>query len=231
MIKGFRGTSLVDYPGLISAVVFFGGCNFRCPFCYNIDLVQADRLKKLPDFSEEYVLKELLKRQGFIQGLVITGGEPTLYPRLLQHLLEMVRTETQLKIKLDTNGSHPEVVARLWDLGLVDYVALDFKTSPERYPELGGRWEPVAQTISILVEKGIPHEMRLTMVPYFIGRKDLRAMAPWLKRASRVVLQRFLDHVERLRPDMELGLYGPDELKDLKSFVEQETPGEVLLRV
>ncbi len=230
MIKGFRGTSLVDYPGLVAAVVFFAGCNFRCPFCYNIDLVLPERFRALADISAEEIISELKRREGFIQGVVITGGEPTLSRKSLRHLLELIRLETGLRIKLDTNGSQPEVVAELWEARLLDYVAVDFKTSPSRYPELGGVWEPVQQTFSYLKKHHIPHELRLTVVPYFIGKEELKEMLPWLKGVPRVALQRFQAEMPHLAMDMDLGLYGPDELKALKSYLEEHLTGEVLLR-
>ncbi len=230
MIKGFRGTSLVDYPGLVAAVVFFAGCNFRCPFCYNLDLVLPERFQKLPDIGVEDILAELQRRKGFVQGVVITGGEPTLSKRSLRHLLELLRAETSLRLKLDTNGSRPELVAELCEAHLVDYVAVDFKTSPSRYEELGGSWAPVGETMAYLKRQQVPYELRLTMVPYFIGREELQEMLPWLKNAPRVALQRFQAEVPHLGMDMDLGLYGPDEIKDLKSFLEERIKGEVLLR-
>ena len=230
MLKGFRGTSLVDFPGLVSAVVFFGGCNFRCPFCYNVDLVLPEGLRHLPDLTEEEILAELRRREGFIRGVVVTGGEPTLSRRQLRHLLELIRGETDFQIKLDTNGSRPEVLEELLAAGLLDYVALDFKTRPERYSELGGSWEMVEPSFALLKESDIPYELRITAVPYFVGIEDLKAMLPWLREAPRVALQRFMNEAERLRPDLDLGVYGPDELKSLKSFLEERLPGEVLLR-
>ncbi len=230
MIKGFRGTSLVDFPGLISSVIFFGGCNFRCPFCYNIDLVLPERVTKLPDFPEEKILFELKKREGFIKGVVITGGEPTLYPRVLRHLLEMIRSETKLKIKLDTNGSHPEVLKELLKARLLDYVAVDFKTRPERYAELNGVWEKVENSLNILKESNCLYELRITAVPFFVSKEDLEVMLPWLASAPRVVLQRFMNELPHLNPDLPLGSYGPDELRSLQNFLAEKLKCEVILR-
>ncbi len=230
MIKGFRGTSMVDFPGLVSAVIFFGGCNLRCPFCYNVDLVLPERVAKLPDLTEREILFELKKREGFIKGVVITGGEPTLYPRILRHLLEMIRNETRLKIKLDTNGSHPKVLKEMLEACLLDYVALDFKTRPDRYAELNGIWEKVEGSLEILKESDCLYELRITAVPFFVTKEDLKAMLPWLKCAPRVVLQRFMNELPRLRPDLLLGSYGPDELRSLQSFLAERLGCEVLLR-
>jgi len=230
MIKGFRGTSLVDFPGQIAAVVFLGGCNFRCPFCYNVDLVLPERLRRLPSLAPEEVLEELHRREGFISGLVVTGGEPTLHSRHLRHFLEMVRSETDLALKLDTNGSSPEVIQEFLDAELLDYVAVDLKTSPERYEELGGRFEPVEETISLLSTRGVSFELRITAVPAFVGFQELESMLPFLEKAPRVAIQRFMNEFERLRPELDLGLYGPEELKGFRDFLASRLPGEVLLR-
>ncbi len=230
MIKGFRGTSLVDFPGQIAAVVFYGGCNFRCPFCYNVDLVLPERLRHLPDLDPEEILGELQRREGFISGLVVSGGEPTLHHRHLRHFLEMVRMETDLALKLDTNGSAPGVVKEFIEAGLIDYVALDLKTSPERYKELGGSFELVKETISLLHSSSIPFEIRVTVVPAFVGQEELEKMLPYLEKAPRVALQRFMNEFDRLRPELDLGLYGPEELKGLRAFLASRLSGEVLLR-
>ena len=230
MIKGFRGTSLVDFPGHLAAVIFLGGCNFRCPFCYNVDLVIPERLKRLPSLDLKEILEELKRREGFISGVVITGGEPTLQGRFLRHLLELIRAETNLLIKLDTNGSQPEIVRSLGEAGLLDYVALDLKTSPKRYQELGGSFEPVAQTIDYLSQKAFSFEMRITAVPYYVSYEDLEEMIPYLLRAPLVAIQRFMNEYERLKPEAELGVYGPEKLKEMKKFLSTHLPGKVILR-
>ncbi len=221
---------MVDYPGLLSAVVFFGGCNFRCPFCYNVDLVLPERLSKLPDLSEEEILLELKRREGFIKGVVITGGEPTLNPRVLRHLLEMIRAETTLKIKLDTNGSRPKILKELLEADLLDYIAMDFKTSPERYSELGATWQEVEESFTILQTADIFYELRITVVPYFVSQKDLEAMLPWLSLAPRVALQRFMNELPLLNPELPLGAYGPEELRAFRYFLAERIGGEVILR-
>ncbi len=230
MIKGFRGTSLVDFPGKLAAVVFFGGCNFRCPFCYNVDLVLPERLKDLPTYSLEEIIAEIKKRNGFIQGVVITGGEPTLNKNLLRALLEELRAQTDLAIKLDTNGSQPEVLELLLEEDLIDYVALDFKTSPARYPEVKGDFEKINQSLEILRQRKVPFEIRITAVPYFIGKEELKALLPFFEGARLVALQRFMAEVEHLAPEAPLGVYGPDKLKELKDFLAKHLKGPVILR-
>jgi len=230
MIKGFRGTSLVDFPGRLAAVVFFGGCNFRCPFCYNVDLVIPERLRELEDLSPSEILAELKRRENFITGVVITGGEPTLHKNLLRTLLEQIRHETPLAIKLDTNGSQPEVLETLLKENLLDYVALDLKTSPERYPELGGNFKAVKTTLQILKKAPCPFEIRITAVPRFISLKELKALLPYFEGAALVAIQRFMNEYEHLAPEEDLGLYQPEELKELKLFLEKEISAPVELR-
>jgi len=192
MIKGFRGTSLVDYPGKVASVIYTYGCNFRCPYCYNIELVLPEFYRELPEISEDEVLKKLKERKGFIQGVVITGGEPTLWGKRLHFLIERIHYEVELPVKLDTNGSHPEVVESLLEEELLDFVALDFKTSPEKYPLFGGDFERVLRTLEVL--KNFPEkvEIRLTLYPPLMTEKDLEKILPYLKGFKCVAFQKYL---------------------------------------
>jgi pyruvate formate lyase activating enzyme len=115
MIKGFRGTSLIDYPGKIASVIYTYLCNFRCPYCYNIELVVPEEYNKLEDLSEDFILQELSRRKGFIKGVVITGGEPTVWGERLIYLIERIYYEIGLPVKLDTNGSNPELIKTLFN--------------------------------------------------------------------------------------------------------------------
>ncbi len=230
MIKGFRGTSVVDYPGKIASVIFLGGCNWRCPYCYNVDLVVPERLKTLPDLSEAEVLSELRRREGFIKGVVLTGGEPTLWGRRLRGLLERIKCETGLVIKLDTNGSHPDLVASLVEEALVDYIALDFKTAPSRYPELAADFEPVARTLEILNQHDGQTEVRITLAPALVGKEELEEMLPWLRGVRRIALQKFVPEVETLDPDFPRLTFSPEEMLALRKLLERHLSAEVILR-
>ncbi len=221
---------MVDYPGKIASVIFLGGCNWRCPYCYNVDLVLPERLQGLPDLSEEEVLSELRRREGFIKGVVITGGEPTIWGRRLRGLLERIRYETGLEIKLDTNGSNPELLVSLLSAGLIDYVALDFKTAPSRYAELGGDFSPVSETLKIL-ENFNEAEVRITLVPGLIGWDELREMLPWLSATKRVALQKFLPEVETLSHDFPRQYFSPEELQAFRLFLEKHLSAEILFRL
>ncbi|QJA05690.1 anaerobic ribonucleoside-triphosphate reductase activating protein [Thermosulfurimonas marina] len=231
MIKGLRGTSLVDYPGKIAAVVFLGGCNFRCPYCYNVDLVLPERLRRLPDLSEKELLSELRRREGFIRGVVLTGGEPTLWGRRLIDLCARIREAFSLSIKLDTNGSHPGLLAELLSGALVDYVALDFKTAPSRYPELSADFAPVAETLEILKGLNGRAEVRITLAPALVGPKEIEEMLPYLQGLPRLALQKFVGEVELLDPDFPSQPYSREELLSLKEIFRQNLPStEILTR-
>lgn len=192
MIKGFRGTSLVDYPGKVASVIYTHGCNFRCPYCYNIELVLPELSKELPDIPEEEVLENLKKRKGFIQGVVITGGEPTLWEKKLHLLIERLHFEVGLPVKLDTNGAKPQVIKRLLEEELLDYVALDFKTSPQKYAQLSGDFEKVKETLEILNDYPEKVEIRITLYPPLITEEDLKEMLPYLSDFKNIALQKYL---------------------------------------
>lgn len=169
VIKGFQPLTLIDFPGKLAATVFTPGCNFRCPFCYNPTLVRDD--VSLPLIPEEAVFGHLEKRRGLLEGLVVTGGEPTLQ----EDLPEFLRKVKSLgyAVKLDSNGSHPEVIKKLLAENLVDYLALDVKTSLDKaYGRIvGGAGEgilaPVKESLAILLSGAVAGELRTTVVPHF----------------------------------------------------------------
>lgn len=190
-LKGWVRTSLIDYPGHIACVLFSGGCNLRCPPCHNADLVL--RPGELPSVPEEEVLKFLSRRAGRLDGVVLTGGEPTLQPDLLPFLRRL--RALPLEIKLDTNGFRPDVLNDALEAGLVDYVAMDIKAPPEKYGLLAGRpgldLAPLHESISLLRRSNLPHEFRTTVVPGLLLEEDIAAIARWLAGAARYVLQQF----------------------------------------
>lgn len=200
-IAYLQGTSLIDYPGKVAAVLWTVGCNLRCPFCYNAELVLPELSRALPKLPPEGVLARLRERKGFLDGLVVTGGEPTLQPDLLPFLREV--KALGLKVKLDTNGTHPDVVARLLEAELVDHVALDVKAPFERYDEYVGmetiaaRARPgddvvhaVRESIARVRAHAPDYEFRTTVAPGLTG-EDLLAIAREIRGARRYVLQRF----------------------------------------
>lgn len=190
-LKGWVRTSLVDYPDHIATVLFTGGCNFRCPMCHNADLVL--HASEIPTLSEAEVLDFLARRRGLVDGVVITGGEPTLdlhLPGFLRRLRSV-----GLDIKLDTNGYRPHVLQALLGRGLVDFVAMDVKASPGKYALLAGRRavdvERINRSVALLRESGIDYEFRTTVVPQLLDEEDIECIARWLAGAERYVLQQF----------------------------------------
>jgi pyruvate formate lyase activating enzyme len=184
--------TLVDFPGKSAAVIWTVGCNLRCPFCYNGELVLPERMEGLPRVEPEEVLEVLAARKGFLDGLAITGGEPTLHADLPDFLREV--KALGMAVKLDTNGTLPDRLAPLLSQGLVDYVAMDVKAPWDRYPEFTGIPEnlsdAVKESISLLSSSGVDYELRTTCVPG-IGPEEVRAIAESLRGAKRYVLQPF----------------------------------------
>nr|WP_277995672.1 MULTISPECIES: anaerobic ribonucleoside-triphosphate reductase activating protein [Moorella] len=183
-------TSLVDFPGEVCTTVFYGGCNFRCPWCHNADLVL--RPFTLPEISPEEVLNLLSRRRSWVQAVCITGGEPSLAPGLEEFIRSL--KSCGFKVKLDTNGTHPGILARLLTDGLLDYVAMDVKAPPEKYNLLAGTkvdLESVRESIAFIKNSRIAYEFRTTVVPGLLLEQDLLAIGRLLRGARRYVLQQY----------------------------------------
>ena len=191
-IHGLQKMTLLDYPGRVACTVFFGGCDMRCPFCHNAELLDGTAP---PVMEEEELLLFLKKRQGLLDGVAITGGEPLLQPDIAR-FAEKVRA-LGYPIKLDTNGTHPDRLEELIRGGLVQYVAMDIKNSPERYAETAGvpglDLAPVRESVSILLEGRTDYEFRTTTIAEFHDDESFEKIGPWIKGARRYFLQRFTD--------------------------------------
>jgi pyruvate formate lyase activating enzyme len=225
--------SLSDYPGKLSAIVFFAGCNLRCPFCYNSELVLPELMAGLRPLAPEAILSGLAERLGFLDGVVLTGGEPTLSP----DLPEFVRALKNLGflVKLDTNGTNPAVLTKLLQEKLLDYVALDIKAPFPRYSEYTGLREAgevvkaVQESLSVILRLAPDYEVRTTVAPG-LSAPDLLDIAKSLKGVKRYVLQPFLVPKEkrlvneewRTRPAL-----GPIELRDLLLELRKFVPAEL----
>ncbi|GEA18830.1 anaerobic ribonucleoside-triphosphate reductase activating protein [Moorella sp. E306M] len=189
-IRGIQQTSLVDFPGEVCTTVFLGGCNFRCPWCHNADLVL--RPATLPEVSPAEVLNLLLRRRSWVQAVCITGGEPTLAPGLEEFIRSL--KSHGFKVKLDTNGSQPDVIARLLAGDLLDYVAMDIKAPPEKYDLLTGtraNLEAVKESIALIKNSRVAYEFRTTVVPGLLMEEDFLAIGRLLRGARRYVLQQY----------------------------------------
>lgn len=216
-ICGLNKTTLLDYPGKVAATVFVGGCNFRCPFCHNSQLVLSP--SQAPEIKKEELLGFLKKRKGILEGVCITGGEPTLWTELFA-LINDIKA-MGYAVKLDTNGSHPEVVKELVRLQLIDKVAMDIKACLENYPALCGLSQPdlvsVKDTAAFLLDGHIDYEFRTTAVKELHTEKDFRKIGQWLKGCKAYYLQAYKDSVEVLKPGY--SSFSPEELETFRRIL------------
>lgn len=184
---GLQKTTLVDYPGHVAATLFTHGCPLRCPFCHNPELVTGPEPE---DFIDELgALSFLERRKKLLQGVCITGGEPLLHPDL-PRVIRRIRS-LGLKIKLDTSGVFPERLRRLLEVGYLDYVALDIKTTVDRYPLLNGSGERVMESVECLRENDTPYELRATAAPGFVDKEYTQWVAEQLQPEERFYLQQY----------------------------------------
>ncbi len=192
LFGGLQKTTLVDYPGKVAATVFTLGCNFRCPFCHNPELVLPELIAKQPRLTEKEILKFLKDKQGLLEGLCVTVGEPTLQLGLESFLLKVKKLSYQ--IKLDSNGSQPQLLEKLIDQQLVDYVALDLKTSLEKYDLLTLGEVPkesILASINLLKKGKVAYEFRTTLAPGIVTEEDVSKIVELIKGAPRYFLQKF----------------------------------------
>jgi pyruvate formate lyase activating enzyme len=215
-IKGFLPSSLIEWEGKVAAAVFLPGCNFRCPFCHATDLVLgADKLNTIPF---DAVARHLEANRGWIDGVVLSGGEPTLHAGLA-HLIEALRTLVP-GIKLDSNGASPEALDALVQKGLIDFVSMDVKAPlGEAYQRatggVGVDCADIQRSIALLRDGGIGHEFRTTVVPGLHTQADVVAIARLLGPGERLVLQQFAP-LNCLDPSLnERKPYGRDALRDM----------------
>jgi len=220
LIGGLQKISLVDYPGRICATLFLQGCNFRCPYCHNPELVNPELFQ--PPMPEEQVWAFLEKRVGKLDGVVITGGEPTMHkdlPDAMRRIKAM-----GLLVKLDTNGSRPDMLDKIIGSGCVDFIAMDLKAPLERYPELTGAAVDVAaieQSIRLIRQASVAYEFRTTVVRSLLTPDDILAIGRLIEGSRRYALQRFVPskHVEV--GFMAGATYAPHELEALRAVLQK----------
>ncbi len=189
-IKALVKFSIIDYPDKIASLLFTGGCNMRCPFCQNPELVATPQA--LPDILPEQVLRFLEQRRGLVDGVVISGGEPTLQPDLPEWLRQI--KALGFAVKLDTNGYLPDVLAALLTDRLVDYVAMDIKSTLAKYSLAAGvpvRTDLITESIALLLRGDVDYEFRTTVLPDLLTPDDIPALAELLHSARRYYLQQF----------------------------------------
>ena len=217
-ISGIQKLTLLDFPGKLACTIFTLGCNFRCPFCHNASLVLPGMGESI---SEEDVFSFLEKREGVLEGVCITGGEPCLQPDL-EAFIEKVKA-LGFAVKLDTNGTFPEKLGSLLEKGLLDYVAMDIKTSKERYPQVSGvqnekLFENVQRSVEILKSSNIPHEFRTTTAKELQTKEDFEKIGHWLKGEERYFIQQYETRGELIGE--ELTPYEKEQLQDFKKIME-----------
>jgi len=221
-IGGFQKLSLIDYPGKVAAVIFTQGCNFRCPFCHNRDLVLPQYYK--PTLSEEEVYDFLKERRDKLQGVVVTGGEPTLQPDFIPFLKKL--KQFGYSVKIDTNGSQPEVLEKIIQAGLVDYIAMDIKAPLESYAQAAGvpvDINNIQKSIEFLLSSGINYHFRTTAVKPLLSLEDFKEMSALIKDAERYIIQEFIPHGTILDNSLlDRGHFTAFELNALKEQWERQ---------
>lgn len=240
-IHGLNKLTLLDYPGHMACLIFTGACNYRCPFCHNASLVLNPNSQ--PAIDEEEIFAFLQSRKGILEGVCISGGEPTLQTDLPE-FIRKIRT-LGFHIKLDTNGSRPGVLKSLLDEGLLDYVAMDIKNAPKKYlTTIGIPEEPLAyaaatdtnnhvsdfnnlitdsvrQSTELLMQSGIPYEFRTTVVKELHNKEDLLTIGKWLNGARAYYLQSFRDSETLVGAALgQFHTYEPEQMRAFRDMLK-----------
>ncbi len=197
---GIQKLTLLDFPGAVACILFTKGCNFRCPFCHNSSLVNSSQ----PDITQEEILAFLKKRQGILEGVCITGGEPLIHPDLPLFIKKV--KALGYKVKLDTNGSFPQSLNELLNENLLDYVAMDVKNSFPKYPLTTGceniNTQDIEKSIALLLENRVPYEFRTTVTNELHTKEDILSVASLIKGAEKYFIQNFVDSGDILEEGM-----------------------------
>lgn len=220
VIGGLQKISLIDFPGKVSCVCFVSGCNFRCPYCHNPDLVHHPGRSFV---DENTFLAFIRERQGFLDGVVLSGGEPTLQKDLPAFVSRIKREG--YAVKLDTNGSSPRMIQELIEKRLVDYVAMDIKTDPSLYAQfIKGEIDPdcIRSSVKLIMASGIAYEFRTTCVRPFVDAETVEAIGRLIRGCSLYVLQPFRQ-TRVLQPDFfenRKAGYDEKEMMQLRAVAE-----------
>lgn len=218
VIKGLQKLTLLDYPEKMACTVFTAGCNFKCPFCHNASLVIDVDTDDI--ISEEDFFSFINKRVGIIEGVCITGGEPTLQPDL-ESFIKKIK-EIGLLVKLDTNGYRPDILISLVESGLIDYVAMDIKNCKEKYPLTAGcenlEIDRICRSVDFLKTGIIDYEFRTTIVKELHTPDDIIKIGEWLDGSQKYYLQRFEDSGDLISQGF--GSYDKNEMKSLSNLIK-----------
>ena len=223
-VKGFLPVSMLDWDGKLVTTIFSGGCNLRCSYCHNPDLVKSSTL---PDIDFSLIETHIKNKGNWLDGVVVTGGEPLFNPKV-KELLKRLKS-LGCKIKLDTNGTLPGVLAKLFEKELVDYVAMDVKSSLSKYESVAksGSHQDIAKSMQLIVESGIAHEFRTTMVPGIVDADDVLATLAFIRGGDAYFLQQFSSqHVLEPRAN-DIVKYPDKMLKELAAECSKVIPTRV----
>ena len=219
LILGLQKTTLLDFPGKVASTIFTGGCNFKCPYCHNSELVipPPDVIK----YSEEEIFEHLYKKKKILDGVCITGGEPTLHKDLPEFIKKI--KDLGLLVKLDSNGTNPKMLEYLIDNNLVDYIAMDIKNSKEKYNEIACMPQfdiaPIEKSVSLLLKNKVDYEFRTTIMKECHDSTDILSMGKWLTGAKAYYLQSYKESPQVINP-----IFSPHSVETLNSFVELLKP-------
>lgn len=218
-IGGVQKLSLVDFPGHVAAALFTAGCNMRCGYCHNPELVLPERLA--PSIPIDEIMTFLESRLGRLDGVVVSGGEPTIHEDL-PILCRMIK-DLGYAVKLDTNGTHPKMVKQMIDDGTIDFVAMDIKGPLEKYIEIAARpidLKAIEQSVRLLIDSGVGHEFRTTIVSEQLEPKDFHGVGKLVRGAQRFALQHFTPGVTLSPMFRQATTFTDDQFEEAKKIME-----------
>lgn len=225
-IYGIEKLSLVDYDGKVACTLFTGNCNFKCGFCHNSPLVLD--YKFLPVISEDEVFTYLNKRKGVLEGVCISGGEPTL-EKDLASFIEKIKNIGYF-VKLDSNGTNPEVIKNLFKNGLIDYLAMDIKNDKDNYASIIGfdkfDTKKVEESVDFLLGSKYPYEFRTTLIKEFHKKENIAKIAEWIKGANKYFLQKFKDSENCIQSH--LSAVDNNQVVEFKQILQKTIPNTFL---
>lgn len=220
LIGGLHKTTLIDYPGKIAATIFTLGCNFNCSFCHNSELVDKRKIKEQPVMEEKVFFDFLESKKGLLDAICITGGEPTIHNDLIDFVGKI--KEKGFLVKLDTNGSHPKVLSELFQKNLIDFAAMDIKSSLKKYCQVvdGQIEQNILESIDLIRNSGKEYEFRTTIVPGLVDKEDIKEIGQLLNGSKSFALQQF--EIGKNLNGLWKGvkLYSEDELNEMVKIAQ-----------
>ncbi len=222
LILGLQKTTLLDYPGKVASTIFTGGCNFRCPYCHNRDLVMPP--SDVISYSNDEIFDHLIQKKKVLDGVCITGGEPTLHKDLPEFITKI--KDLGLLVKLDTNGSNPDMISSLLEQKLIDYIAMDIKHSKEKYNTIAcmNNFDiaPFEASVDIIKNSTIDYEFRTTIMKECHDDEDIISIGEWLRGSKAYFLQSYRESEQVINPIF--SAHSPEKLKHFVELLKQYVP-------